>query len=124
MQRPRIHRQNKICRGHKKRHNYIYVWKNPRSTGVIHGHKRQRICPLQASYRGSAERMTKTLHKSTTIREIRSGTGLSQTKFCEPLNIPTRTLQKWETGERKCPDYVVELIAYRVQHDPIFRAKK
>ena len=56
-----------------------------------------------------------------TIKEIREGTGLSQSKFCEALHIPLRSLQKWEIGERSCPEYVVELIAYRVQHDPIFR---
>lgn len=55
-----------------------------------------------------------------TIREIRESTGLSQGKFCEKLGIPVRTLQKWEIGERSCPDYVVELVAYRVKHDPEF----
>lgn len=56
-----------------------------------------------------------------TIKEIREGTGLSQSKFCDALHIPLRSLQKWEIGERSCPEYVVELIAYRVQHDPIFK---
>ena len=58
-----------------------------------------------------------------TIKEIRAGTGLSQAKFCAALNIPLRSLQKWETGERSCPEYVVELIAYRVEHDPQFKTK-
>ena len=56
-----------------------------------------------------------------TIREIRDITGLSRSAFCEMLNIPRRTLEKWEMGERSCPEYVVELIAFRVQHDPQFR---
>ena len=56
-----------------------------------------------------------------TIREIRDIAGLSRSEFCEALNIPRRTLEKWELGERSCPEYVVELIAYRVQHDPLFR---
>ena len=51
------------------------------------------------------------------IKEIRQSTGLSQQKFCDLLNIPLRTMQAWETGERSCPEYVVELIAYRVAHD-------
>ena len=55
-----------------------------------------------------------------TIREIRDSTGLSQSKFATALHIPVRTIQKWEIGERSCPEYVVELIAYRVQHDPQF----
>lgn len=56
-----------------------------------------------------------------TIREIRHSTGLSQSKFCNALNIPVRSLQKWEIGESHCPGYVVELIEYRVQHDPVFK---
>ena len=56
-----------------------------------------------------------------TIKEIRQATGLSQSKFAGALNIPIRTLQKWEVGERECPPYVVELIAFRVEHDPQFK---
>jgi DNA-binding transcriptional regulator YiaG len=52
-----------------------------------------------------------------TVKEIRQSTGLSQAKFCDLLNIPKRTLQDWEQGWRQCPEYVVELIAYRVKHD-------
>lgn len=59
-----------------------------------------------------------------TIREIRESTGLSRLEFCELLNIPKRTLEKWELGERSCPEYVVELIAYRVQRDPMFRKEE
>ena len=56
----------------------------------------------------------------TTIKEIRTATGLSQSKFASALHIPVRTLQKWEIGERECPAYVVELIAFRVMNDPEF----
>ena len=55
-----------------------------------------------------------------TIKDIRASTGLSQSKFAETLNIPTITLRNWEQGMRQCPPYVIELIAYRVQHDPQF----
>lgn len=51
------------------------------------------------------------------IKEIRQSTGLSQSKFCDLLNIPIRTLKDWEQGLRKCPVYVAELIEYRVKHD-------
>lgn len=53
-----------------------------------------------------------------TIKEIRLSTGLSQAQFCEALNIPKRTVQDWEQGKRQCPEYVAELIAYRVANDP------
>ena len=57
----------------------------------------------------------------STIKEIRQTTGLSQAKFAAALHIPVRTLQKWEIGERVCPVYVVELIAFRVEHDKMFK---
>ena len=53
-----------------------------------------------------------------TIKEIRQTTGLSQAKFCDILHIPKRTLQDWEQGLRQCPQYVADLIAYRVANDP------
>ena len=52
------------------------------------------------------------------IKDIRLSTGLSQLQFSEALNIPTRTIQDWEQGKRKCPEYVAELIEYRVVNDP------
>ena len=55
-----------------------------------------------------------------TIKEVRQATGLSQSKFAAALHIPVRSIQKWEIGASQCPPYVVELIAYRVQHDPMF----
>lgn len=58
-----------------------------------------------------------------TIREIRKSTGLSQTEFGKRLGgIPLRSIQNWENGVSSCPDYVVELIAFRVQHDPALRS--
>ena len=53
-----------------------------------------------------------------TIKVIRQSTGLSQSQFSAALNIPARTVQDWEQGKRKCPEYVAELIAYRVKNDP------
>lgn len=55
------------------------------------------------------------------IKEIRQRTGLSQLKFGEALGgIPLRTIQDWECEKRKPSDWVVNLIAYRVEHDPLF----
>lgn len=51
------------------------------------------------------------------IRALRAETGLTQAGFSAALGIPRRTIQSWEMGERECPAYVIDLIAYRVQHD-------
>ena len=58
------------------------------------------------------------------IRVLRAGTGLSQVAFGAALNIPRRTIEEWEAGNRSCPPYVVELIAYRVHHDDSIPRRK
>lgn len=51
------------------------------------------------------------------ITEIRELTGLDLAKFSRRYNIPYRTLQNWEKGVRKAPQYVVELLEYRIKHE-------
>lgn len=46
-----------------------------------------------------------------TIRELRDTTGLSQSKFTALFHIPVSTLQDWEHGRRKPPEYVVFMIS-------------
>lgn len=52
-----------------------------------------------------------------TIKEIRALTGLSQTKFGNQYGIPMRTIQDWEAGARKPPEYVVKLLERVVKED-------
>ena len=39
-------------------------------------------------------------------------------------HMPRRTIEEWEAGNRSGPPYVVELIAYRVQHDDSIPRRK
>ena len=48
---------------------------------------------------------------SATIRELRVNSGMSQREFAANFNIPVSTLRKWEHGDAKPADYIVELIA-------------
>ena len=48
------------------------------------------------------------------IREIRAKTGLSQAQFAAAYGIPQRTIENWESGVRKPPEYVINLLRYRV----------
>ncbi len=45
-----------------------------------------------------------------TIKELRVETGMSQKKFSEYFGIPIRTIQCWEIGQRKPPDYIPKLL--------------
>lgn len=59
-----------------------------------------------------------------TIQDIRKSTGLNRRNFCDALHIPYRTVEDWEKGVRNCPEYVTELIEYRVQNDPLFKKEE
>ena len=57
-----------------------------------------------------------------TIKEMRLLTGMSQTKFGEYFGIPKRTIENWESGsssKRKCPDYVIDLMKYKLIKEKI-----
>ena len=49
-----------------------------------------------------------------TIKEIRKACGMTQAEMAKQLNIPLRTIENWDGGQRKPPDYVLELIQYRL----------
>lgn len=52
-----------------------------------------------------------------TIYEMKTAFGDTQSEFAERYNIPFRTIQNWETGVRKPPEYVVALLESRIQSD-------
>lgn len=45
-----------------------------------------------------------------TIKEARIKHGLTQTQLSQITGVPFRTIQNWEGGQRKCPDYVEQMI--------------
>lgn len=52
-----------------------------------------------------------------TVKEMRTRLGLTQSEFAEKYNIPIRTIQNWECGHRECPQYVLELLEFKVMYD-------
>ncbi|MBR6628245.1 MAG: helix-turn-helix domain-containing protein [Lachnospiraceae bacterium] len=46
------------------------------------------------------------------LKKIREDMGLNRTEFSHYIGIPLRTLEEWEAGRRKMPDYVLRLIVY------------
>lgn len=48
------------------------------------------------------------------MKELRQRTNMTLKQFSDYLHIPYRTVQHWEAGTRKCPEYVKELIQYRL----------
>ena len=57
-----------------------------------------------------------------TIKELRECSGMTRTQFAEYFGIPYRTIQDWELGNRKCLDYVLKLIEYKLINEGLIRA--
>jgi putative transcriptional regulator len=57
------------------------------------------------------------------IKELRASTGMTQKTFSEYFNIPVRTIQDWEGKRRTPPDYVTELIKYKIYKEELVMKK-
>ena len=44
------------------------------------------------------------------IKEARLKAGLTQQKMSELLGIPKRTIEEWEGGRRRCPEYTKKMV--------------
>jgi DNA-binding transcriptional regulator YiaG len=56
-----------------------------------------------------------------TIKEMRTRTGLTQAQFAQLLGIPKRSVENWERGVSRCPDYVTKLIHYFLEHEGTYK---
>lgn len=48
------------------------------------------------------------------FKELREASGMRQSDFARYFNIPLRTIQHWEAGTRKCPEYLLDLMKYKL----------
>lgn len=53
------------------------------------------------------------------IRELRESINMSRREFSLHVGIPIRTLEDWEAGRRKPPEYVPRLIAYQLKYEKL-----
>lgn len=58
------------------------------------------------------------------IKELRTASGMSQSQFSAYFSIPLDTLQNWEQGRRKCPDYLLDLIEYKLKKENIINTNQ
>jgi putative transcriptional regulator len=59
-----------------------------------------------------------------TILELRQKAGLSQSKFAKRFHLNVRTVQTWEQGTRKTPDYVIWLITRVIELEEKINVKR
>ena len=58
------------------------------------------------------------------IRKIREHTGLSRKDFSIRIGIPLRTIEDWEAGRRKPPEYIPRLIEYQIKYEELIEKKQ
>ena len=49
------------------------------------------------------------------LRKLRESTGMNRKEFCEYFEIPYMTETDWELGNRRVPQYLLRLMAYKVE---------
>ena len=49
------------------------------------------------------------------LKQLRLATGMNRKEFAEYFEIPYRTLQDWELGNREMPEYLFRLLSYYVR---------
>lgn len=55
--------------------------------------------------------------------ELRESTGMTRREFCDYFEIPYRTMQDWELGNRKMPDYLLRLMVYKIEIEKLIDKK-
>ena len=51
------------------------------------------------------------------IRTLREETGMTRKEFSDHTGIPVRTLEDWEAGRRRPPEYIPRLFAYQLMYE-------
>lgn len=56
-----------------------------------------------------------------TIKELRTLSNMTQKAFAEYFGVSKRTVETWEGGQRRCPDYLFNLMKYKLEHEGIIK---
>lgn len=55
------------------------------------------------------------------VKTLRTLSGMTQTAFADYFGIPYRTVQDWNAGKRQCPEYLLDLMAYKLKNEGIIK---
>lgn len=59
------------------------------------------------------------MEEKNKILDLRKSTGMTRSEFARYFEIPYRTLQDWELGNRRMPDYLFKLMTYKVKMEKL-----
>ena len=52
-----------------------------------------------------------------TFKELRQASGMTQKAFADYFGIPKRTIENWDSERRKCPEYLLKLMEYKIKKE-------
>ena len=58
------------------------------------------------------------------IKKIRESTGMNRKELCEYFEMPYMTETDWELGNRRIPQYLLRLMAYKIEIEKLANKKK
>ena len=61
----------------------------------------------------------KTMEAREELRKLRESTGMNRKEFCEYFEIPYMTVTDWELGNRRVPQYLLRLMAYKIRMEKL-----
>jgi hypothetical protein len=59
-----------------------------------------------------------------TFEDLHKTSGMKLTELSKYFEIPYRTIQDWHLGNRKCPDYIIKLMTYKLEKENMMKAKR
>ena len=59
--------------------------------------------------------------KREELIELKNKSGMNWKQFSEYYEIPDRTIQHWEHGNREMPDYVLRLMQYKMKMEELLK---
>ena len=58
------------------------------------------------------------------LRKLRESTGMNRKEFCEYFEIPYMTETDWELGNKRIPQYLLRLMAYKIEIEKLAEKNK
>ena len=58
------------------------------------------------------------------LRKLRESTGMNRKEFCKYFEIPYMTETDWELGNRRVPQYLLRLMAYKIEIEKLAEKNK
>lgn len=55
------------------------------------------------------------------IKELREAAGMNKAQLGRYFDIPHRTIMNWEYGTRKCPEYLLALMQYKLENEGLIK---